>query len=554
MRVRALPLPMAFLWFAVLPLSGGAADPVVPFVEIRGHGRVTADRPPPYLPGEKVRLAFTPSTGARTAAKPDAPPATDPSDPCAGWVFSHWSWSADSAPGGQPSLQNPVEVTVPPAGRRLYATFLPLGTLAHLTPGQESQLRAITQGRFEGWTPPSAVQVHGLERKAELYLEEFRRHHEKWGQVASVVYHDFDRRHEATLEYLGEGATWTGLHLAALALKYRAQGREPATVADIGRALDAFDILTQITGTPGRIVRFAGPPEDPAYQVYWSHYRWGAHRGVPPWAHLTWLAWPSRDTYVGSFTGFAALLAYVDDPAIRARVVALVTRVVDRLLVDDWMILDGKGNKTRNNGPLKAVIKRVALSADPDRYRIFAADVAGYRLGHGGTRDLDHKVYWVNNLEWSRRLALLALTPPGSQREQFARVIREDYGRIRTHMNVGWAAVAWLTAGGLDEAARATLVGGLLDYPDPPKWKNQIDLALDPAHFPPRRGLLGEDKKYRRYAALPSERVASDFNWQRSGAIRAEGDFAVAYLHSGFDFYLAYWAGRVAGVVPAPSR
>lgn len=554
MRVRfRLPF-LALLMSAAPSFADGAADSVVPFVEIRGRGRVTADRPPPYRPGEKVRLTFTPSTGARTAAKPDAPPAMDPADPWAGWVFSHWSWSADHAPGGQPLLQNPVEVTVPEDGRKLYATFLPLGTLAHLTSEQELQLRAISQRRFAGWTEPSALQIRELERKAEHYLEEYRRYHEKWGQVASVIYHDFDRRKEATLEYLGEGATWTGLHLAALALKYRALGGDATTVADIGRALDAFDILTQITGTPGRIARFAGPPEDPAYHVYWSNYRLGAHRGAPPWEHLTWLAWPSRDTYVGSFAGFAALLAHVDDPAVRARVVTLVTRVVDRLLADNWVILDGKGNETPNNEPLVAVIKRTALTADPEKYQSFADDVARYRLPHGGTRDLDHDTYWVNNLEWSRRLALLPLTPPGPQRDQFVRVIREDYAKVRAHMNVGWAAVAWLTAGGLEEADRVTLVGGLLDYPDPPKWKYRVDLALDPVNFPPRRGLLGEDEKHRKYAALPSERIPQDFNWQRSGSQRKGGDFDVPYLHSGFDFYLAYWAGRVAGVVPAPIR
>ena len=526
------------------------------FVEIAGRGRVTYDPPPPHQPGQEVRLTFSPSTGVRTAAKPDAPPATDPADPCAGWVFGHWSWSAtDTSTLPQPynGLENPVIVNVPSEGRKLHATFLPLGTLAHPTARQEGQLRVLAQGRFIGWDGLTPIQVRELARKSDLHLDQYRRYHEKWGQTASVLYADFGRTREFSLDYLGEGATWTGLHLASLALKWRALGGDATTLADINRALDAFDVLVRVTGTSGRIARFAGPPEDKAYWEYASHYRLGHHRGTPPYEHLEWLGWPSRDTYIGSFAGFGTLLALVDDPGVHARVVGLVTLVVDRLLADDWEILDGTGKTTANNRQLKAVIRRVALSANPEKYRAFAAEVEGHKLSVAGLRDLDHKDYWVNNLEWSRLLALVLLTPPGPQRTQFAAAVREDFEKVRFHFNLGWTAIAWLLAGDLGPDAAAQLQGGLLSYPDPPKWKMAVDLTLDPGKHPPRSGWFGEDEKHVLYPALPAERVVGDYNWHRSAALKREGRFSDAYVHTAFDFQLAYWAGRVAGVIPAPS-
>lgn len=521
-------------------------------VEIIGKGMVLQDPPPPYEVGDQVTLMFYPSGGVRTMAKPDVPPVDDPQDAYYGWVFSHWSLSPNDSTSlfNYEGLRNPATITIDDPDMKIYATFIPMGTAAHPTENQEAQLRAITRGEFIGWDGLTQIQANELYRKAELYLDDYRAHHEKWGQASTVWFQDFAREHELVYDILGEGATWTGLQVAALAMKEANHPGDPQTLADLNRALDALDILTEITGTPGRIARFAGPADNGAYHWYYSQYRLGAYEGTGEYEGLIWLGYPSRDTHYGVFTGLSTSLAYLTDKPTRQRVVALTEKIIDRLVLDGWQILDGKPEHvTLNNDSLLHMQMRTALAANPTKYVAFEPIVAAHIM-NTSSRDLQNPDYWVSNLSWMNIHGTLAVTPEGLKKDQFRQDVLDTYLQARTHMNLGWTSSALLHLPMLPDMypeAVATLQGGLLSYPDPPKFARKIDLFQDPETHPPYG-----DGKHVQYAALPSERLNADYNWQRSAAVAQGGFFDIAYSWTPFDFYFAYWAGRLAGAIPPP--
>lgn len=303
----------------------------------------------------------------------------------------------------------------------------PAEPVAPLSSEQAAALRALARGEAFTWPEIQPAQARGLFEKAEAYLDIYRRYHLRYGQNADVWYTDYDRSEAYRLEGIGDSACWTGHYLAALAVRHSLEPSE-ALRKEMLAVLDAFDLLTKVSGRDGYIARFAGPASDPAYRGYYQVYGRGedperpglgkrAYQGVEPYTDLVWLGYSSRDTYDGVNFGLATALRYVEDPEILDRVRRLVERVGDRLMADGWDILDGKGNRTRGMGSFKAAWMRLMMSARPekfnnlaDEYKAMCAELAKRERV---VYDIRYREYFANNLNFIRvfSMAILETNP-----------------------------------------------------------------------------------------------------------------------------------------------
>jgi hypothetical protein len=180
----------------------------------------------------------------------------------------------------------------------------------------------------------------------------------------------------ATFAGPGDGVTWTGHYLAALALRQNVEHSEE-TLGEIVDVLDRLDALISMTGHEGYVPRYAGPADDPAYARYYSQYGRGpslfrpglgtrAYHCVAPYEDLVWLGNSSRDTYDGVHFGLAAAWVYVDDEEVRANVKSLVIRIGRRLEADRLFVCDGRGHVTGDDDATATATLEGCLLDFPD--------------------------------------------------------------------------------------------------------------------------------------------------------------------------------------------
>lgn len=419
----------------------------------------------------------------------------------------------------------------------------------------EQVLRAITRGEAAAWPGLSADQRALVREKAESYLARYQAAHQPHGFTAEVLWTDRERSSVERYEGLGDGVTWTGHYLAALALR---QSVEPSgeTLDEIVDVLARFDALISMTGRDGYMPRYAGPADDPAYEPYYSQYGRGpslfrpglgtrAYRGVAPYDDLVWLGNSSRDTYDGVHFGLAAVWEYVDDEEVRARVKAFAIRIGRRLEADRFFVLDGRGHVTRPTLQWRCAWLRLLLSVAPEEFRQLRVRYAitskvfrrvGFSLRPVWTND-----YFPSNLNMIRMFTLCTLEDDPDVRAEYQAMLREEYHReAATHLNAHFAAIYLLATGDNDLIAKATIEGCLLDFPDE-KWADPVDNRE-------LHGVEMRDDRFAQYAFIPSERPNNDFLWQRPPAL------AVCTLdgpreYPGIDMFLPYWMARAAGML-----
>ncbi len=423
----------------------------------------------------------------------------------------------------------------------------------------EDALRAIARGETPAWAGLTPEQAAAIHVKAEAYLKRCREAHLPDGYVADIWWKDFQRSAYYRLEGIGDSACWNGHYLAAMAMKYSVQ-KDQETLDDILYQLDKFDVLLGITGRDGYVARYAGPADSEPYRLYYSEYGKGedparpglgkrAFLGVPPYEHLVWLGWSSRDTYDGTVLGFAATWQFVDVPEVRARVKGLVARLGDRIIADDWQMLDGKGNATKSTPRFKLAVMRLLLSVCPERFSTIQAEYdqlfeqAVVQHAKTGILDKYDDLYFPNNLNFARVYTLCILETDRTKRSASLDLMRRMYQDTADHLNAYFAAMYLSLTGDEDENARAVLDGMLLLFPEE-KWYVAPDRRADPSIEKHSEGMA-------RYALLPSERRPWDFLWQRSPCeLTSAMNESIEY--PGIDMFLPYWMARAAGLFPAP--
>lgn len=428
-----------------------------------------------------------------------------------------------------------------------------------LTPDQEQALRLMAKAQPFAWPEINPPQAQALLKKAEDYLSIYQERHLKYGQNADVWYSDYDRSKVYRLEGLGDSACWTGHYLAALSVRY-AVTPSPEVRKAMLLVLDAFDKLVAISGREGYIARFAGPASDEGYREYYKVYGRGedperpglgkrAFAGVAPYTDWVWLGYSSRDTYDGTIFGLATTLAYVKDEEVTARVKALVTKIGDRLIADEWNILDGKGNKTAGKGMFKMPWLRIMLSVAPERYTSLSQEYSELLRAFFGREKLAYDIrygeYFANNLLFVRVFATIVLEQDPERKKLLTDTFKRLHEEVAPHLNAHFAALYAAATGDKDNPkVRAAAQGLLVDFPSPPKFGHEVDLRNNPA-------FEQENAEYTKYAQLPHERVPTDFMWQRSPCV-SHGSWNLPYELPGIDVFLPYWMGRLADILPAP--
>lgn len=423
-------------------------------------------------------------------------------------------------------------------------------------------MRALARGEEPDWPGLTGEQESGLLATADTYLDLYRKHHLPEGLNADILWEDYHRSSVIKYDGLGDSTTWTGHYLAVLALRYHIL-REEATRGEILDVLDRFDLLTRVSGRTGYLARYAGRADNPAYEEYYRVYggresreRPGlgvrAYWGAGEYAHMVWLGHSSRDTYDGARLGFAVVWVYVDDPEIRARTRQLVERIGDRLVRDNWKILDGQGSHTWHSFRWKLAWMRLLLSVSPERYAPLqeAYDRMVLRFPRSGPSIPGKRTrkYYPANLNFARMFVLATLEDDPEKRDRFHTAIRRAYHeKAGDHLNAHFAALYMAATGDIHNAnARATLEGMLCDYPPPPKWARVVDHRRRP-------GTAMRDADFTKHALLTREQVPRDFLWQRPPCL-AYGGVDKPLEYPALDFILPYWLGRVCGALSDPTK
>jgi len=381
------------------------------------------------------------------------------------------------------------------------------------------------------------------------------------GQNVDVWWTDDARTGVRMYDGLGDSACWTGHYMGALALRY-AVTKDAKTRTDILAALDAFDLLTTISGREGYVARYAGPADDKAYQEYYRPYGRGedperpgmgkwAYKGVAPREHFVWLGNSSRDTYDGTSMGLAAVMKHVDDPEAQTRARTLVRRIGKRLIEDNWFVDDGQGHRTRPTITWQMAWMRLMMSADPEQFGHLEKEYGALydRLMENKDRlrmrNKHQDEYFPANLDFARFFVLCSLENDPDRAKGYRERVQAAYGQVADHLNAHFAAMYLLLTGDKENAnARATLQGMLLDFPEPPNRMHAVDSTKN-------AGVEMLDARMATNALLARERPQTDFLWQRSPCI-AVGGQETNMEFPGIDVFLPYWAGRLAGAIPEP--
>ncbi len=534
--------------FYTLNVSSFELDSIVKISIVKkGKGSVSISEPPPYFKGQSITLNFYPLGGNEFVTKPTVPIALE-NDSLYGWVFDHWSFS-DSSEQELSGLQNPLTITLN-SDLIIYANYINNGTNGHLTEKQFSQLMQLSKGNLIEWQGISEYQKDELFKKSELYLSDYITYNQKWGQPTTVWWKDFSRKTPLGYDYLGEGTTWAGLVLQALAIKHKIMPDDNETIHNILEILNALALNVKIAGTEGRVARFSGPAADDAYRWYYEKVKVGAHIGVAPWQDMVWLGKPSRDTHTGLFTGLSSIGYFCSDNEQIFELAKNITElVIDRLLLDKWKI---KGFETdppvKNEKSLKQLQMRTAYYFNPNKYSSFRKKIDNYNLNLSKGKGLYNEHYWVEWMTWARAFGIILLESSHSKRITQIKKINSLYSKKELHLNSYYTGVtAYLNSLAQNDILsllqnkilQAEIEGILLSYPDGIKWDREIDLFQD-------KRFSNYDHKHVKEAALPNQRVNADFNAQRSAARAKGGNNKQAYQYTNFDMFLMYWLARAS--------
>jgi hypothetical protein len=368
-----------------------------------------------------------------------------------------------------------------------------------------------------------------------------------------------------------DGPFHGGILLGTAALRYGAT-RERAHLALVSRALDGLELLEAVTGRPGLLARYASrdpAPFDPARM-----HPTGGRRAAPPLEAFVWRGDVSKDQYAGVAFGLGAVMAHVDNAALRARAAALARRIAAMLEETGERLVDVDGERTTHGslaaryGPVRIalhaaiVLAIVGVAADPDvpggeRAAAYASDLRrrgwdrAVASGIFNATILTIRNHVNDNMSF---LALYGLIAP--ERDPRRRAL------YRRGLERAWAGVAdegtpffdlvYAACGG----ARAAEIGArgrafLKEFPDEKRCV-PIDLRPHVGSLGLGRRCLNNRKGVPRVdGALPLYlRGTGSMLWVRDPDLLVSdlGEADDAWL-TPTDFLEAYWLGRAHGLI-----
>src|SRR5438105_9356839 len=244
----------------------------------------------------------------------------------------------------------------------------------------------------------------------------------------------------------GDGAIWTGHYLAAESYRYAVTKSADALDA-VRNALNGVQSLVDVTSPldPDVLARSWVPQNSPYLDKITADE---GHNGMYPSTYngqaVYWIGNTSRDQYSGVFLGLATAYDLVPDAALRAQVSALVTRMLDYLILHGWSVQmpNGQFSTTFLGRPdQQLTLLQIGRHVNPKKYELiytaFAAAnaplvVAPIRAECSDT----YGSYFKFNIDYISFFDLVRLEPPGStNRPSYTAAYRHLRQCTATHQN-----------------------------------------------------------------------------------------------------------------------
>ena len=389
-----------------------------------------------------------------------------------------------------------------------------------------------------------SLQGQTFEDHALRISREIRARHIPFGTILNPLYTSPAGSDLATYTRCGDSAIWTGHWLAAEAFRYRVT-RTPDALEAVRLALRGLKSLVDVTGSANvlaRCVLRADSPLSAGPRAEEAHH--GEFTGKIDGVDHYWIGHTSRDQYMGVFFGLSVAYENVEDPAVRATIADLVTRLINKLLEKNWAIVMPDGDTStvfwlRPDQQLS--ILQVGRQVNPGRFgSIYNSFDSLIGLGTPISLEVreEHDSYFKFNLAAITFYNLIHLEPAGSSRR---RTYLSAYDTFRSgvddHGNAFFNVIDLAIYGprAAREAETVELMSAWLLRPSRDQWVDLRgkyracggDRACDPIPVP--------------------ERVRTDFLWQRSPfLLYGGGDGKIEA--PGIDFLLPYWMGRAYGM------
>lgn len=396
-----------------------------------------------------------------------------------------------------------------------------------------------------------------LEEKALRLEQKLEARHVRHGMIAdSGLSKPGDLRTSRQPDNDNDGL-WTAIHLGAMCYRY-AVTRQTEARERAERSMQTLMRLESITGIPGFPARSFVSTNEPAPV--------GGEWHATPDGRWLWKGDTSSDEIVGHYFGYALYFDLVANPAERASIGRVISRITDHLIRNDFQLIDldgkptlwGKWNETyfktphgQHDGALNSIELLAFLRtahhitgdekyAEVCRERIakgYAHRAAQYRRNGGEINFSDDELAFL-----SYQLLFRYETDP-EVRATVLEGLRATWSSVQPDRNPLWNYIAAASgAGSLNAALRDDSRRNLERTPlDLVQWSTKNSHRHD-VLFSPELDRFGLRQLTQTLA--PDERTF--FRWNGNPYIPDHAGEGRSEADSGF-FLLPYWMGRYHG-------
>lgn len=382
------------------------------------------------------------------------------------------------------------------------------------------------------------------QERALQISRDIQERHIPFGTILNPVYASPESTVIVNYSRCGDSALWTGHWLAAESFRYRVAPSAEALEA-ARRALGGIQALVGVTGEGNLLARCLLRADSPFSTGPRSEERQhGEYRGVVDGVDYYWIGNTSRDQYIGVFFGLSVAYELIDDPAMRATIRDLVTRLTGRLLETGWRVVMPSGQVSTVfwlRPDQQLAILQVARQVHPERFAAIYADrrrsAAGLETIMSVEAQNEHDSYFKFNLAATTWYTLIRLEEPGSPKlDSYLEAYRRFRSAVQGHGNLFFNVIDRALQGPntrRDVESMELLASWTLR----PRRDFRVDL----------RGVYRACGEDRACEPIPvPERVRTDFLWQRSPFLLYGGGEGTIES-PGLDFILPYWMGRFYG-------
>ncbi len=343
----------------------------------------------------------------------------------------------------------------------------------------------------------------------------------------------------------GDSAIWTGHYLAAEAFRYKVT-RSAEALANARKAVAGIKSLLDVTGN-NVLARCLIPEGSPyAAAIHSEEASNGVYRSSPEY---TWIGNTSRDQYSGVMFGLGVAFEMIDDPELKSTIAATVTRIVDFLRGNEWLVRMPNGSISTTflaRPDQQLAFLQLAREVNSDRFST-AYDISRVLLSSAAIAPISLEVlsddsYFKFNIDSINLYTLIHL-----ERSSFGAIYRKAYDILRNHT---------------DDHGNAffNMIDRALNGPNPAR-DAETKALLEQWLLRPRRDFpvdlrgkvaaCGTDVACR---PIPvPQRITTDFLWQRSPFQMVCGGDGLIET-AGIDYILPYWMARYYGVVDDAPR